>query len=436
MNLLYCILFILMALYSFSIIKNNKNDYLVIGSIFGLIYFNIIPFGIFLINNGTTGIGVQSTARWAEVSDASLYFDYILEYFLGLFLVLFSVYIYTKMRIRKYSESKLTQYINLLPSRTSLIIILIIFLIMNIYKQSLIPSYITHWADKAEYFNHQYGVFANIYNFFLVGLKFFLLIVATNLFKNNIKLAILILVTAAFIDVFFSANRIFTLIVGLVLFILFFRNKYFKSLILLSIVSVPLVVFMTLWPYIRSTMSYMSFSDAVIMSLNLLDNTETLISKTLFDMTEGADFLVSFSIIQDFPEKYDFFYGTSLLKIFTFIIPRSLWEDKWDSIAIEMAQIYHPFSQGFSLATTLYGEIFANGGFIALTIVPCLLLIILSFSFIVLKRFYATLNFSFFAFAITFLAMRSNFSDVLLQLISISIFLLLFGKLLKTKIKY
>lgn len=435
MSFIYFIFFILLLLYSFYILKKNKNDYLIIGSIFGLIYFNIIPFGIFLIQNGTIGIDIQSTAKWALVRDASLYFDDIMEYFLGLFLMLTSIFIYTKIKIKKYSESNFIQDLKALPSNKSLIVMLFIFLIMNFFKDAMIPSYITHWAEKAEYFNHRFGTIAQIFNFFLVGLKFFLLIIATNLFKNNMKLAIIILISAAFIDVFFSANRIFSLVVGLVLFILLFKNKYFKSILLLTIISIPLIVFMTLWPYIRSTMSYMSFGDAAIKSLKFLDNVESLILNVIFDTVEGADFLVSFAIIQDFPEKYDYFYGTSILKIFTLFIPRSLWSDKWDSIAIEMAQIYHPYAKGFSLATTLYGEIFANGGLISLFIVPFLLLIILSISFIFLKKLYISLDFSFFAFAITFLTMRSNFSDVFLQLISISIFIILTKKLLNTRIK-
>lgn len=435
MSFIYFIFFILLLIYSFYIVKKNKNDYLIIGSIFGLIYFNIIPFGIFLIQNGTMGIDIQSTARWAVVRDASLYFDDIMEYFLGLFLMLTSIFIYTKVKIKKYSESNFIQELKALPSNKSLIVILFIFLVMNFSKDAMIPSYITHWAEKAEYFNHRFGTIAQIFNFFLVGLKFFLLIIATNLFKNNMKLAIIILISAAFIDVFFSANRIFSLVVGLVLFILLFKNKYFKSIMLLIVISIPLIVFMTLWPYIRSTMSYMSFGDAAIKSLKFLDNVESLILNVIFDTVEGADFLVSFAIIQDFPEKYDYFYGTSILKIFTLFIPRSLWPDKWDSIAIEMAQIYHPHAKGFSLATTLYGEIFANGGLISLFIVPFLLLIILSISFTFLKKLYITLDFSFFAFAITFLTMRSNFSDVFLQLISISIFIILTKKLLNTRIK-
>jgi hypothetical protein len=382
------------------------------------------------------GIDMESTARWAIIRNISIYLNDIVEYFTGLFFILFSIYLYTKLKIKKYTESNFLQNFEALPSRNFLILMLISFFIMSLFKYSMIPSSITHWAEKAEYFNHRFGIIAQIFNFFLFGLKFFLLIVATNLFKKNIKLAIIILVSTAFIDIFFSANRIFSLVVGLVLFILFFKNKYFKSIILLGILAIPLIVFMTLWPYIRSTMSLMSFSDAAIKSLKFLDNAEALILNTIFDMVEGADFLVSFAIVQDFPEKYDYFYGTSLLKIFTFFIPRSLWENKWDSIAIEMAQIYHPFAKGFSLNTTLFGEIYANTGLIGLLIIPCVLLLILSFSFIFLKKIYATLDFSFFAFAIIFMSMRANFSDAFLQLISISVFLILFRKILRIKIKY
>ena len=128
MSFIYFIFFIFLLLYSFYILKKNKNDYLIIGSIFGLIYFNIIPFGIFLIQNGTIGIDIQSTARWAVVRDASLYFDDIMEYFLGLFLMLTSIFIFTKIKIKKYSESNFIQNLKALPSNKSLIIMLFIFL--------------------------------------------------------------------------------------------------------------------------------------------------------------------------------------------------------------------------------------------------------------------------------------------------------------------
>lgn len=433
MIIIYLTFLSVLIFVSYYIIKNNKNDYLVIGGVVGLIYFNIIPFSIFLFNDGTTGLGIVSSARWASYPNLSNYTEHILKYFLALSFVLMSIFFYTKSKLFKYREVNLSKKATV--TSKYLFTILMFFLVLNIIKDMLIPANVTHWSEKAHYFNSHYGFGAHIFNFVLVGMKYYLLILSTNIFKNKKKVSMLILLLTGLIDIVFSANRIFSLLIGLVLVILFLKNKNYKSIITLSVLAIPIILFMNLWPYIRSTMSYLPFWETVEKSLELLENGESLLMLSIFNMTEGADFLVSFSILQDFPMKYDFFYGTSLLKIFTFFIPRILWEDKWDSIAIEMAHVYHPLDSGFSLATTLLGEIFANGGFVALLIVPFLLLTLLSVMFRFLKKISTQLDFSFLAFSITFLMMRSNFSDVFLLLISISIFIFLTQSFYKRKFK-
>jgi hypothetical protein len=434
-NIICIATFSLLIAFSYYIIKNNKNDYLTIGAIVGLVYFNMIPFSIFLLNDGTIGLNIEAAAdtRWAFFQNISKNPEGILKYFLAIFFMYISIFFYTQSKLFKYRELSFSRETTI--TSKFIYLMLTVFLLMNIVKDILIPANVTHWAEKAEYFNLHYGVVAQVFNFFLVGLKYYLLVITTNIFKQNKKFSILILLLIAIIDIAFTANRIFALLVGMVLLILFVKNRNYKSIITLSIFSVPLILFMNLWPYIRSTMSNLPFLETIENSLVLLEVAEDLIMITLFSMTEGADFLVSFSILEDFPNKYNFFYGTSLLKIFTFFIPRALWENKWDSIAIEMAHIYHPSEDGFSLATTLLGEIFANGGFIALLIVPFLLLKILSVMFRVLKKISKEQNYSFLAFSIAFLSMRSNFSDAFLQLISISIFIILLRNLSKMRFK-
>ncbi len=429
MIFLYIILILILIFLSFYIVKKNKNDYVVIGSIVGVLYFNVTPFIIFIINNGTIGLNIESKARWAMIPHALDHPDKIINYYIALFFILISIFIYTKIKIFQYKPKQIK---NEIISTRTIIIVMILFFVMNIIKDTLIPNNIVHWAEKAHYFNQKYGTSAQIFNFFLTGLKFFLLVVGTNAYSSKSKIAIAVLLLTGIIDVVFSSNRIFSLLVGLVLIIIFIKNKKYFSVLILSVISIPLILFMNLWPYIRSTMAYLPFIETLEKSFKFLADGHDLIMLTIFSMVEGADFLVSYSIIDDFPEKYDFFYGTSLLKIFTFFIPRAIWEEKWDSIAIEMAAIYNPHESGFSLATTLLGEIFANGGYIALLIVPILLLSVLSYTFKILSKVYSKYDYHYLGFAISFLSMRSNFSDAYLLLLSISFFLIfikLFSKI-------
>lgn len=422
MSLIYFSLFALLVISTILLVSKNRNDYLVIGFVVGLVYFNIIPFVVFLLNDGTVGLNIESHARWAIVPDISNNPEMIIKYFLTLFTMLMSIFAYSKFPIVKYRQIHTTLTAD---NSKSALFFLLIFLILNVIKDMLIPASITHWAEKAYFFNAHFGLLAQIFNFFMVGIKFYLLIIGSTIYSSKAKLSLILLISAALIDVIFTANRIFSLLIGLVLIILFIQNRNYRALFLLGTFSIPLIIFMNLWPYIRSTMSYLPFYETMQKSLELLTYGPELIMLTIFSMVEGADFLVSFAIVEDFPNRYDYFYGTSLLKIFVLFIPRSIWEDKWDSVAIQMAQIYNPYNEGFSLATTLLGEIFANGGFIALILLPYLLLNIFAYVFKKLKGINSNVNYTFLAFAITFLSMRSNFSDTFLLLIAIAIFLLL-----------
>jgi len=429
--ILYSSCFLILFLYIYLVLKNSNNNLLVIGAIFGLIYFNILPFLVFLLNDGSEGLIIDSTSKWAI-------YNHILEnhfnnlyYFISLLIMVFSIHIYSVIFKQKQIGQEKDSNISTIGTST----IGIIFILLLFFKESLIPEDITHWAKRAEYFNEHYGFFANIYSFILIGIKYLILVLSHNLFRSNFNFAVLFLLMIAILDTLITSNRIFFLVCGIVIFYNMIVFKKYKFLIIGFIFSIPLIFLMSIWPYVRAISSEMSLIDALVKGINNFELSTNIFNYIIFSATEGADFLVSYTMLIDIPNNNDYLYGSTIFKIFTYFIPRSIWEDKWESIALVAAQRYDNNLEGFSLNTTFLGEAYANFGLVGIFVFTLFILIVLHYMNLFLNRLkFIKLNLDILFFAIIFQTMRANFSDIFLIVINLTILLMLYS-LIKSFLK-
>ena len=71
-------------------------------------------------------------------------------------------------------------------------------------------------------------------------------------------------------------------------------------------------------------------------------------------------------VIRDFPEKFEFIYGVSLLKPLFSFIPRAVWEKKPENLTNSLPKLYYGNSRGYNYSSgmTIIGEFYINFGII------------------------------------------------------------------------
>ena len=76
-------------------------------------------------------------------------------------------------------------------------------------------------------------------------------------------------------------------------------------------------------------------------------------------------------IIRDVPDKKDFLWGESYAKFIYAAIPRTLWEDKPETISRVVVRNFFPehYEKGVSMSPTLMGEAYFNFGLIGIALI-------------------------------------------------------------------
>jgi len=100
---------------------------------------------------------------------------------------------------------------------------------------------------------------------------------------------------------------------------------------------------------------------------------------TLMDTTEGQSVMQLLHIINDFGDKFDFFYGSTYSKAVLFVVPRALYPNKPENYPAQIAKLYEP-GEVTSLTTTQLGELYANFGVFAVLLLPSFTIMILLLS--------------------------------------------------------
>ena len=134
------------------------------------------------------------------------------------------------------------------------------------------------------------------------------------------------------------------------------------------IYSIFTIIFVVVYGAIRANLfKFTSFDElyyeAGLILEKLRDNIDLVLINA--DITIVYDAFVG--VIKNVPEKVDYLYGETLFKFFYFIIPRSVWPDKPESISVLVSKNIHGayYITGTTYNPTLLGELFYNGGYVA-----------------------------------------------------------------------
>jgi oligosaccharide repeat unit polymerase len=180
---------------------------------------------------------------------------------------------------------------------------------------------------------------------------------------------------AMLLQMVMTGNRIFVALYGLSVLVscwIYGRKKIILACLALS--PVILLVF-SAWASLRGDLGAFSEKLPAYVEQDLGDRATT----TLIDATEGASVMQLLHMVNDFGEKFNYFYGLSYTKAVTFIVPRSLYPGKPQNFPVMMAQLYEP-GQQTSLGGTQLAELYANFGVLSVLLLPAITVLILLLS--------------------------------------------------------
>jgi hypothetical protein len=182
--------------------------------------------------------------------------------------------------------------------------------------------------------------------------------------KLDLRFSVL-LGLALVLQMVMSGNRIFIALYGLAFLTACWTYARKRLIARLLLVSPALLLVFSAWGYFRHDLSNVADNLPVYVEQDLGNR----VMSTLMDTTEGTSVMLLLHIVNDFGDKFDYFYGLTYSKAITFIVPRRIYPNKPDGFTVQVAKLYEP-GEVTSLATTQLGELYANFGVFVLVLLP------------------------------------------------------------------
>jgi oligosaccharide repeat unit polymerase len=390
MRMLY-ISFLLVLLGTFGFVLNRVRkafDMLtpLLGWMAGLAYFFIAPLTILTLNGGFKFSAVYvMNGNWGEVDLSKLQFlgPYLVIWLSLMFTCAVVCFLVPAPTHRRNGENQLISLRQL--QRVILITTALSVLdwIVTIWLNGGIAEFlISHWYLRQEGMAARFGgIFVLYERCSLVNQILFtgaaVLYTGEGLKhrKFHWKFSSLIFLFLL-LGMVMSGNRIFiaTYLLGFLASCwLFGRKKILVSILAAS----PLIVLVfSAWGWVRQDVSRIpdSLDTYVIHS----DVENPAVSK-LMEVTEGSAVTLLMHMINDFGDKYDYLYGNTYSRLFTFFQPRSLHPERTPDFATLAAMLYEP-GEITSFGSTPLGEAYANFGFFGIFVLPLFTWLAFSYS--------------------------------------------------------
>ncbi len=169
-------------------------------------------------------------------------------------------------------------------------------------------------------------------------------------------------VATILIEVFLSGNRIFVALMLITFFSHLLISRKYLALLIVALSFPGLSILSGTWAYYRINAD-VGLADSLAHISEIAISDPSMIPTSVIEMTEGANSLALMAITRDFGDEEDLLLGHTLIKVFLLPIPRSIYPNKPENFNLIAAAIYEPNIPGFSLNTTIYGELFANLGY-------------------------------------------------------------------------
>jgi oligosaccharide repeat unit polymerase len=178
-----------------------------------------------------------------------------------------------------------------------------------------------------------------------------------------------------------SGNRIFVALYALSFLTacwIYQRKRLILAILILSPVA---LLFFSAWASLRHDLSSIAENLPGYVDRDI----ESRAMTTLMDTTEGASVMQLMHMVNDFGDKFNYFYGSTYSKAITFVVPRALYPDKPANYPVQIAKLYEP-GEVTSLNTTQLGELYANFGVFAVLLMPFLTIMIVLLSTVLTRK--------------------------------------------------
>lgn len=398
-----------------------------VGISFGVLFFVFIPVWVMIL----TGNLELSKADFSYTTISDVILNKNINGSLLLIAFLFSIIVYLYFP-SNFSSIKINT--NFRPSIKSYFIIYLIGMLMVFIGSGLLEG--GNWYQNRHSFFESNGAFAVLIAFIINSAK--VLIISSLVYKwvNNelVFYKFLVFVIAfAFWDMFFSGNRIYLFCTAILIGLLFFKRYPKKTLIAFPFIfpaTFFLGYFASIFRHMRGPLflNGLPTFEVFVSSLNRAMLLEPPNPKSFFI---GISESVNVNVIYDLFNRYDdFLFGATYLKPLFFYLPRSIWEGKPQSITVITAD----FFGGFSLVTTIIGEMYMNFSIFGIIILPILLWFTDRLITKYLRHYGAISNIVGFFFGILFF--RMPFSDEFLVFVFLVVILTFFNVFKKYKFKF
>lgn len=408
--------------------KRSRGLTPILGWMFGLAYFLIIPLTVVTIHGGyelppSSGI----TEEWGQVNlHNPIFLRAYLFIWLALMLTCAVVYVSVMdLNILGETEWRVSR------SRLEKVILVTMGLavvdwIATIWMVGGISAFlISHWYTRNNDLAARFGDIFTLYMRLSLANQLLFTGAATLHMGQSLKERkvagkfTLLIGLFLILEMIMSGNRIF-----IALFLMGFlgscwlygRKKLIVGLLLVS----PLAIFgFTLWGLVRHDLSSLPESASFqVFESNL--RTQTV--SNFMSATEGASVMLLFHIIHDFGSKFEYLYGTTYARVFTFIIPRSIYPGRAIDFSAQAARCYVP-GEETSLCATALGEAYANFGVFSLVALPVFSWMVVKFTRWLPRQGRNSALMTTVSFSVLIWFARCTFAENVMNLILISVFI-------------
>lgn len=347
----------------------------ILGWMVGLGFFFLSSLTVLTLNGGyefPDAYGLSGDWWKVDITKPQFFFPYLVIW-VSLMLACAVAYFFcptsTQKQDRDYviSRPKLERVILITMAFSALGWIMMVWLVGGIAE-----FLISHWYTRAQPLIERFGsIFILYLRVSLVNQILFTsaaaLYASQGLKYRNTRWRFTSLVLLFFlIDIFMSGNRIFFalyLFTFLVSCWLYGRRK----IILIMIAASPLIILVfSVWAWVRADLSAIPDSvDTNVINADMGNRGVT----SLMDVTEGSSVMLLMNIVNDFGNKYDYLYGSTYCRLFTFYQLRIHHPERTPDFATITANLYEPDS-GTTLGSTALGEAWANFGVLGVLVLP------------------------------------------------------------------
>lgn len=228
----------------------------------------------------------------------------------------------------------------------------------------------------------------------------------------------------------YVGNRIVILMIGIAGF-LYIARRYGTALLLAVIGALlPVMVSLGVYQDVRRLLYELSPMEFLQTLVKTVANQNTLLG--LSKVFESWDLVFMLDLFEKTGVVFTPIYGSSFLRVFAWVIPRSIWADKPLTVTVQVGELYIP-GRGVSMVPLLWGEVYLNFWIFGLLLYPLILWLTLKLIRSLCQVF--PMN-NYLKFLLGFLIIRQPVADVIVNIIVLSLLyaaIRLFWKILPQK---